>query len=868
MATEARDRLAKLLGGQAGAAAIMELTAPGGDIRVDVAGIGRIQYPVPATQAKRLIKLGVPARFGKGEETITDPQVRDTWEIPKGLVRIEWDQAALASVLADIREGLRLPWQCEVDIDLHSMLVYEKGQFFVAHQDSEKDDAMIGTLVVTLPSAYTGGTLLVGHDEEWTAHKGSKTAHTLVAFYSDLRHEVLPVKTGYRITVTYNLLLRGDTSGHAAGDDATIAELAHCLTEHFSTRAPRYYGGRAEDPPSRLAYLLDREYTPRGLSWSRLKGADAGRCDLLRAAADKAGCEVVLALADVKETHSAYDADEYHGGGRYWDPDDEDEDEGADSGSGNYVTEDLVDSEVEITRWLGPDGKRAEDVSLSIRSHEACASTPSGDLKPYESSYEGYMGNWGNTLDRWYKRGALLIWPRDQAFANRAETSPAWAMDELAAWASSGDREGARAAARTLGSFWENAARAQQPALLPKALRTADALDDAHITKALLRSFHVETLRADHATALAALATRYGGEWADDLLKTWFGDTTSWTYAQGRRDWVLAMPGLCAALLGTGEDGTMIARQVLGLTWGWLRNKITSEVASRSPSQREQALEGLGEPLAAVLTVAARTGMAVTVEEISDFARQQPHEVIPLLLAALRAASALPDDERRDGGFGDLANGCAARLRVMLGRPLRPAGDWSIQLPSGGCTCELCFTLKTFLADPNRRTFDWRLRKDDRHHIHSRIDAAELPVTHITRRTGSPYTLVLTKTEALFDTERTAQARDAASLDWLATQWNTSDLRRVSRPGRPRGGRPGGSLLRGRVRVHGHDVLWRPGQHLQLRPHDGAGLGHHRGPGPGILRAALPRRGPAEHSGELGAGRARVRAVAVHRADR
>jgi len=223
MATEARDRLAKLLGGQAGAAAIMELTAPVGDIRVDVAGIGRIQYPVPATQAKRLIKLGVPARFGKGEETITDPQVRDTWEIPKGLVRIEWDRAALASVLADIREGLRLPWQCEVDIDLHSMLVYEKGQFFVAHQDSEKDDAMIGTLVVTLPSAYTGGTLLVGHDEEWTAHKGSKTAHTLVAFYSDLRHEVLPVKTGYRITVTYNLLLRGDTSGHAAGDDATIA---------------------------------------------------------------------------------------------------------------------------------------------------------------------------------------------------------------------------------------------------------------------------------------------------------------------------------------------------------------------------------------------------------------------------------------------------------------------------------------------------------------------------------------------------------------------------------------------------------------------------------------------------------------------
>ncbi len=123
---------------------------------------------------------------------------------------------------------------------------------------------------------------------------------------------------------------------------------------------------------------------------------------------------------------------------------------------------------MEITRWLGPDGKRAEDMSLSIWSHEACASTPSGDLKPYESSYEGYMGNWGNTLDRWYKRGALLIWPREQAFANRAETSPAWAMDQLDARARSGDVAGARAAAGTLSSFWENAARAQESALLPK----------------------------------------------------------------------------------------------------------------------------------------------------------------------------------------------------------------------------------------------------------------------------------------------------------------------------------------------------------------------------------------------------------------
>jgi hypothetical protein len=780
MGTAARDRLAQVLRGEggAGAASSMELALPVEDIRVDVEGFGRLQYPVSAAQAKKLIKLAAPARFGKGEATITDPEVRDTWEVPRDRVRVEWDEAALAAVLGDIREGLGLPWQCTVDIDLHSMLVYEKGQFFVAHQDSEKDDAMIGTLVVTLPSACTGGVLVVGQGEDCLAYTGSRTAHTLVAFYADRRHEVLPVKSGYRITVTYNLLLRGDTSGHATGDDAAIAELAHCLTEHFTTGAVRYYGGPAGDPPSRLAYLLDHEYTPRSLRWSRLKGADASRCDRLRAAAGKAGCEVVLALADVKETHSAYDADAYYERGRYGryrDGDDEGDadegDAGQDGGSGTYVIDDLVDSEVAITHWLGSDGERAEDASLHIWSHEACASTPSGALQPYQSSYEGYMGNWGNTLDRWYKRGVILIWPREQAFANRAEVSPAWALDELDAQARSGDVAGARVAAGTLGSFWANAARARESALLPKALRTASALADAAAAMALLEPFHVETLGADHAAALGAVAVRYGGEWARELLRTWFGDGKSWDYARGRRDWALTLPELSQALRATGSPGTDLARQLLALTWEWLRGRVTGEVASRSPSRREQALSELGEPLTALLRAAARLEATHLVDEVTDFVRIQPHEVIPLLLAALRGASTLPDDLRGDRGFADLAKGCAARLRILLDQAPRAASDWSIQLAPGGCACDLCATLTTFLADPRRRAVEWPLRKDDRHHVHSRIDVAELPVTHVTRRTGRPYTLVLTKTEALFDAEREARARDMASLAWLAAEW-------------------------------------------------------------------------------------------------
>jgi hypothetical protein len=70
------------------------------------------------------------------------------------------------------------------------------------------------------------------------------------------------------------------------------------------------------------------------------------------------------------------------------------------------------------------------------------------------------------------------------------------------------------------------------------------------------------------------------------------------------------------------------------------------------------------------------------------------------------------------------------------------------------------------------------LAKERRRHVHSRIDAAELPVRHETRRKGRPYTLVLTKDRALFDRERQAtRCRDEADLAWLTGEWASDGVR-------------------------------------------------------------------------------------------
>ncbi len=158
---------------------------------------------------------------------------------------------------------------------------------------------MVATLVVSLPSVHTGGALVIddaGTDRTYAADRDDLV---LVAFYADRRHEVRPVRSGYRVTLTFNLMLTGAS---ASSDAGPVEQAAGPLSEHFATRATSRYGDRDLGEPTRLTFLLDHEYSETGLKARRFKGADAERVATLRAAAERAGCEVVLALAEIKET--------------------------------------------------------------------------------------------------------------------------------------------------------------------------------------------------------------------------------------------------------------------------------------------------------------------------------------------------------------------------------------------------------------------------------------------------------------------------------------------------------------------------------------------------------------------------------------
>src|SRR5271165_5533900 len=465
------ERLARVLDGSPAPGAFSaQLCVPARDVRLTVAGAGPISFPVKAPQAKRMIASARPARFGRGEQTLLDLSVRDTWEITPDrvtLTGLDWD-----AILAEVRDELGLPARARLRAEPH-------------------------TLVVSLPSSHAGGELLIEHNDKTVAYQASATEVSVAAFYADCRHEVKPVRTGYRVTFTCNLLLDSDPAGEVPAEPS--AEAARYLAEHFTTRVSRWKGDDQE-PPNRLVYLLDHEYTQRGLSWDRLKGADAERATLLRAAAEDAGCEAVLALTEIKET---------------WDT------EPGRRGRGVDLTY-IITSELTLSWWTGVPG--GEPVSLYVPDEQVCASTPSADLKPHDSEYTGYMGNYGNTMDRWYRRAAVVVWPRQHAFTARAEASPSWALTELRARLDAGDLVTARAAAESVAPFW----KAPDPELLEPALHTAAGLEDPGVALMLLRPFAVEWVTPAHGGGLAALAARYGESWHRNLLDAWFGSRNTW----------------------------------------------------------------------------------------------------------------------------------------------------------------------------------------------------------------------------------------------------------------------------------------------------------------------------------------------------
>ena len=192
-----------------------------------VDGVGTISLPLPKAQAKQLVSRFEQAPFGRGTETLVDKTVRNTFQLPPEhfkIMNLDWAKE-VNNLVSTVRHDLGVQAHLKVEAQLYKLLLYESGSFFAMHRDSEKVDGMFGTMVIVLPSAFTGGELVVKHQgdtEEFDQSATSSFGSQYIAFYADCKHELKTVTSGYRLCLVYNLVKVGEGVCPKAAANTTV----------------------------------------------------------------------------------------------------------------------------------------------------------------------------------------------------------------------------------------------------------------------------------------------------------------------------------------------------------------------------------------------------------------------------------------------------------------------------------------------------------------------------------------------------------------------------------------------------------------------------------------------------------------------
>jgi hypothetical protein len=104
-----------------------------------VPGIGKIHLPLQEQTARSLVQTCHQAPFGKGEQTIIDTSVRNTWELNSNQFELQnpaWAKYVKRITRLALKElGFEEDDMFGVRAELYKLLLYEKGALFKPHKE-------------------------------------------------------------------------------------------------------------------------------------------------------------------------------------------------------------------------------------------------------------------------------------------------------------------------------------------------------------------------------------------------------------------------------------------------------------------------------------------------------------------------------------------------------------------------------------------------------------------------------------------------------------------------------------------------------------------------------------------------------------
>lgn len=727
---------------------------------MEVNGVGPIALPLLPTQAEQLIAVAERAPYGRGEETLVDTDVRRTWQIDAGRIRIEgqnWSRT-LQTIVARAAVGLGVTEM--VVSELYKLLVYDEGSFFVSHRDTEKASGMFATLIIALPSLHAGGELLVRHKDrevrlDLRCQDPSEAA--FAAFYADCVHEVLPVTSGCRLALVYNLLRKGrDRLPQPPCYDTEQARLAALLQRWSADKES------PDDPtPEKLVYPLEHAYTPAELSFPALKGADAAAAGVLTAAAQQSGCDLHVALLTIEESGSA----EYTGysgsrrGGR-----------GREASEDEFEVGEVCERSPTLSNWGRPDGNPTALGVLPFEDAELCPSDALDDMEPDEQYFQEATGNEGASFERTYHRAALVLWPQQRRLAvlNQAGLSITLPhLGELTRRWVDNSGEGRES------PLWHEAHELSGhmlrtwPKVVHRFLRTEQS-EGAKMLDLMARL--KDTARIDAILIDIFAAGIYGKSDNEALLR-------ALRLLPARRAGELVECVVAAnAPMDLGACGDLLAH---GAQLDHLTGRLVAAgkaLVEALPGEPERALQTefvwQTQSFDVDFVVDLMTALSGIDANLADCAVSHMlawPKTYGLDVVILPAARRLSEQikTRPLAALQRLRAACLEHLRARVAQALEPPCDWT-RAAALGCQCRRCNELSHFLTSASQQTWTFKAAEFDRSHVLASIRRAGCDLDCVTDRRGRPHSLVCTKNQASYDRRVAQRKQDLEDLARLA----------------------------------------------------------------------------------------------------
>ena len=237
-------------------------------------------------------------------------------------------------------------------------------------------------MVVCLPSPHEGGDVVVQHRGQKKIFKSSITEWSVGCWYSDVLHEVLPVVSGYRWVLTYNL-----------SRDPTEPRPAAALLGHGPDKLRRvlrrWLSLERAETQDYFCYGLEHEYTEANLSLNRLKSTDLARGQCLEEISLELDVDIFLGILAKEESGPCggdwhYDGKPIH----RWDEFSEDESEAS-----FHALEDVFETDFYIKKLVDLQGRHVL-ARLPFEEDSILQSNFFDGPVPKEIEYQGYMGNY------------------------------------------------------------------------------------------------------------------------------------------------------------------------------------------------------------------------------------------------------------------------------------------------------------------------------------------------------------------------------------------------------------------------------------------------------------------------------------------